>query len=118
MIGVRKLWGLSVLVALAALVRTGTAIAGDGDHPAPASGGMVIYRDPTTGRLGVPPPDVAAQLGARVVQRPTPMAERLGTTPAGGVLLDGVPRMAVSATVDAHGTVTTRCEPGVAGGEK
>jgi hypothetical protein len=80
------------------------------------SGGMTIYRDPDTGQLGVPPADVAAQLAPRAAQRP--MVERLGTTPGGGVLLDGGPLMAVTATVDEHGKVSARCDRDAAAGKE
>jgi hypothetical protein len=83
---------------------------------APATPGLVIYRDPTTGHLGVPPPDVAADLARSAAPRPTRMVERQGTTPGGGVLLDGIPPMAITTTVDAAGRVTTRCDSESAAG--
>jgi hypothetical protein len=72
----------------------------------PGGAGMVIYRDPSTGRLGVPPAGAA---------RPAPRAgaggvERQGITAGGGVLLDGLPWNTMSATRDAAGGTATRCE--------
>jgi hypothetical protein len=83
---------------------------------APQTPGVVIYRDPTTGKLGVPPPDVAADLARSAAQRPTRMVERQGTTPGGGVLLDGIPPMGMTTTVDAAGRVITRCDSEAAAG--
>jgi hypothetical protein len=96
--------GLGAAVALVATARPVRA-----QDAAPTRPGVVIYRDPVTGRLGAPPADVAAQLGSRATR--WPMVERAGTTAGGGVLLDGVPPMAVTATVDAQGRVSTRCQP-------
>ena len=77
-------------------------------EPPPAgSAGMVIYRNPVTGAFEAPPPDVAAQMPAPA--QPPPV-ERLGITPGGGVLLDHVPMMGMTATVDATGRVSTRCD--------
>ena len=80
-------------------------------EPVPASAGsagIVIYRNPVTGELEAPPPDVAAQMSAKPVQRPA--IERTGITPGGGVLLDHIPMMGMTATVDAAGQVSTRCD--------
>ncbi len=81
-----------------------------------ASAGMVIYRNPVTGALEAPPPDVAAQLPAPAA--PLPPVERMGVTPGGGVLLDHVPMMGMTATVDAAGHASTRCDHDPAQGER
>ena len=86
----------------------------DGARTAGASAGMIIYRDPVTGALGVPPADVAGQL-APATPPPQPV-ERMGVTPGGGVLLDHVPMMGMTATVDAAGRVSTRCDDDAAHG--
>jgi hypothetical protein len=83
---------------------------------APQTPGVIVYRDPTTGQLGVPPADVAADLARSAAQRPNRMVERQGTTPGGGVLLDGIPLMGMTTTVDAAGRVTTRCDSEAAAG--
>ena len=83
--------------------------------PAPiGSAGMVIYRNPVTGAFEAPPPDVAAQMPAPA--QPPPV-ERMGVTPGGGVLLDRIPMMGMTATVDATGHVSTRCDHDPAQGE-
>src|SRR5215475_2150228 len=77
--------------------------------PAPiGSAGMVIYRNPVTGAFEAPPPDVAAQMPAPAAQRPP--VERMGVTAGGGVLLDHIPMMDMTATVDTTGRVSTRCD--------
>jgi hypothetical protein len=100
--------------ALAALVLTvvcALALSRAGNEPttAPGTGAMVGYRDPVTGEFGLPPADVAAQLNGAAVQRAARPVERMGTTPAGGVLADGGPMMGMVATVDANGQVSARC---------
>jgi hypothetical protein len=47
-----------------------------------------------------------------------PLAERMGITSGGGVLLDHVPMMGMTATVDATGRVTTRCDHDPVPGER
>jgi hypothetical protein len=76
---------------------------------------MMIYRNPATGELEAPPDDVAAEPPAQAT--PAPMVERMGITPGGGVLLDNIPMMGVTATVGATGQVTTRCDDDRAHGE-
>jgi hypothetical protein len=79
-------------------------------EPAPAAAGtagMVIYRNPVTGAFEAPPADVAAQMPAPAA---APPVERMGVTPGGGVLLDHIPLMGMTATVDDAGQVTTRCD--------
>lgn len=113
----RGLAALAAVVAVGVLPRLSGPIDAESTPGRVASGsaGMVIYRDPVTGKLGVPPPDVAAQLDPRAARRPAPMVERPGTTPGGGTLLDGAPLMAVTATVDGHGKVSARCDRDAAG---
>jgi hypothetical protein len=88
-------------------------------QPAPVpvgAAGMGIYRNPVTGAFEAPPPDVAAQMPAPPSQ--PPLVERMGITPGGGVLLDHVPMMGMTATVDATGRVATRCDHEPAHGER
>jgi hypothetical protein len=88
-------------------------------QPAPVlvgAAGMDIYRNPVTGAFEAPPPDVAAQMPAPPAQ--PPLVERMGITPGGGVLLDHVPMMGMTATVDGTGRVATRCDHEPAHGER
>ena len=98
------------LIALGAVLAFGAATPGRaGDEPTPAGAqGMVIYRDPATGRLGVPPAGVIPPPAPALV--PRGVAERAGTSPAGGVLLDVVPRFTMTATTDGAGHATARCD--------
>ena len=99
------------LIVLGALITLAVATAARaGDSPAQ---GMTIYRDPATGQLLNEPPPGAA---VAVPRAQAPMVERQGMTPGGGVLLDGVPLSTITATTDAGGKVTARCEPRPAGG--
>ncbi len=85
----------------------------------PASGGMVIHRDPTTGQLTVPPPGAIPSSGERLRAPAEAETEVPGTTPAGGWKLR-VPRRfmhSMRATTGADGTVSTECVPGIPGGE-
>jgi hypothetical protein len=85
------------------------AVPGLAEPPAaPAAAGMRIHRDPETGAF-VPPPPGSSAIGRDVVPAPA-MQERVGLSPGGGTLLDGIPKMGVSVTVDAKGAVATRCE--------
>lgn len=88
----------------------------DGTRTATTSAGMVIYRDPATGAFAIPPANVAAQLSA-TAQPPQPV-ERMGITAGGGVLLDHVPMMSMTATVDARGEVSTGCHGDATPGER
>ena len=103
------------LPAIAALLLTGLCAlaisrAGGGERVAPAGGAMVGYRDPVTGEFGLPPADVAAQLGGSAVQRAAQPVERPGRTAGGGVLVDGGPVMSMTATVGPDGRVGAHCE--------
>ncbi len=82
----------------------------------PGSAGMVIYRNPVTGALEAPPADVAAQMPAPAAQAQP--VERVGVTPGGGVLLDHIPMMGMTATVDAAGRVSTTCDHAPVHGER
>src|SRR4029453_18386985 len=79
------------LVALAAARGAGPARACDAPPSAPATSaqGMVVPRDPKTGKLGVPPPDTVP-FAARQAAPSAPVAlpETPGTTPAGGGKVD------------------------------
>ena len=107
--------GRGLLVLLAALALGGRCLADDKPTSAPpatggpAIGGMVIYRDPATGQLTGPPAGAPVHPRARAVVPPTPMTERLGLTPGGGVLLDGIPRMGVTVAVGANGVISSGC---------
>jgi len=117
------------LVAVAAVRGAGAARACDAQAPAATSGtsapaqGMVVHRDPATGRLGgppshptgtlgVPPPDTAP---SAVPQAAPPslvvLPERPGTTPAGGVTVDvqGHLDSPMRATIGADGKVHVEC---------
>jgi hypothetical protein len=89
--------------------------------PAPAaagSAGMLIYRNPVTGAFEAPPDDVAPEASARSAESaPPPLVERMGITPGGGVLLDNIPMMGMTATADAAGKVSTRCDDHPARGQ-
>jgi len=117
----RRLWLAGGLAVLAFVAREGRAepLCRSSEapppqacvEPAPApvgSAGMLIYRNSETGEFEAPPDDVAAEPPAKAT--PAPMVERMGVTPGGGVLLDNIPMMGVTATVDAAGQLTTRCD--------
>jgi hypothetical protein len=102
---------LSAVAALVLTVVCALALsrAGSSEDTPPGGGAMVGYRDPATGEFGLPPADVAAQLNGAALQRAARPVERRGTSPAGGVLLDGGPMMGMVATVGADGQVNARC---------
>ena len=117
----RRLWLTAGLGVLAFVAREGRAepLCRSSEAPPPqacvepaptpvGSAGMLIYRNPTTGALEAPPDDAAPQPAAQAA--PAPLVERMGVTPGGGVLLDNVPMMGMTATVDATGHVSTRCD--------
>ena len=105
----------ALLIATSLAVPAGRAFAGPAAPPSSAAG-MTIHRDPETGLLTAPPPGAAAL--PRASARPTAMTERVGLSPAGGILLDGIPRMGVAVEVGPAGAAVTHCdrEP-VRGGE-
>ncbi len=75
---------------------------------------QVIYRDPVTGQIGVPPPGVVPVPTARQAA-PAPPTETPGTTAAGGMKMSlrGQPRDAFVGTRDTAGQVRVECVPGV-----
>jgi hypothetical protein len=81
---------------------------------------MVIYRDPTTGELTVPPADAVPPPSERFRAPAEPLTEEPGTTPAGGWKLRLPPRFrhTVRATAGADGTPSTECVPGSADGKE
>lgn len=99
------LWAMLALAVL--LGGAGRALADPSWTAAPVTGGMTIHRDPATGRLTGPPAGAVAVPRAAL---PVPMRERVGITPAGGVLLDGIPRMGVTVTAGPGGSVVSHCE--------
>ncbi len=115
--GVARVW--AVLGALVALLATGALLrvaaqqpSQLGSQPATGAHGMLIHRDPATGRLGVPPPNF-------VTAPPTgpPVVERAGRTRGGGFLADlrGRGTKTMVATKDAAGNVHVDCVDGTAG---
>jgi hypothetical protein len=79
--------------------------------PSPSgSAGMVIYRDPGTGRIGGVPPAGTAGLP---MPRFGNAVQVLGTSPGGGVKLErpGGFMSTMSAAKDAAGKVSTHCAP-------
>jgi hypothetical protein len=102
------------LVALAAARGAGPARACDAP-PSPAATsaqGMVVHRDPKTGKLGVPPPDTVP-FAARQAAPSSPVAlpETPGTTPAGGVKVDlqGTLDSPMRATIGSDGKAHVEC---------
>ncbi|HWP65830.1 MAG TPA: hypothetical protein VNO26_07950 [Candidatus Limnocylindria bacterium] len=71
--------------------------------------GMVGYVDPQTGRVAAPPDDVVADVSAQAAQASRRLVVRRGTTAGGGILVEGVPMMQMTATVGADGRVSGHC---------
>jgi hypothetical protein len=84
----------------------------------PASGagpdGMVIYRDPATGRFADPPPGALPPGVSTLSATPGPVAETAGTSAAGGWKADLRGRFisTMQATADGAGHVGHDCRPG------
>ena len=78
------------------------------EQPATANG-VVIYRDPATGRLGAPPPGVAPRAQGAPVQ-PGSVVETRGTTTGGGWKASGPFRHTMQATMGPGG-VAVGCVP-------
>jgi hypothetical protein len=118
------------LVALAAAGGAGPARACDAASGAAttsggsmAAQGMVVHRDPATGKLGGPPSEQPGTPGApppdaamRAVPQAAPasvvaLPETLGTTPAGGVTVDlqGHLESPMRATIGADGKPHVEC---------
>jgi len=85
-----------------------TVLVALGSHAFAEPAGMTIHLDPATGRLTAPP--IGAAGLPRVNAQPTAMSERVGLSPGGGVLLDGIPRMGVAVEVGATGAAVTHCD--------
>jgi hypothetical protein len=92
----KRAFVVASLVALAAASGVGSTRACDHEPgPAATSGtaapaeGMVVHRDPATGKLGVPPPDAVPSATRQAApSSPVALPETPGTTPAGGVQVD------------------------------
>ena len=95
-----RVWS-ALLIATVLVVPGSSALAGP-------QAGMTIHRDPATGQLTAPPAGAAAL--PRASTPPTAMTERIGLSPGGGVLLDGIPRMGVAVEVGSNGTAVTHCD--------
>jgi len=124
------------LVAVAAVRGAGAARACDAAAPAATSGtsapapGMVVHRDPATGKLGappshptgtlgVPPPDAAPSAVPQAApSSPFALPETPGTTPAGGVTVDvqGHLDSPMWATIGADGKARVECAAPALGG--
>jgi hypothetical protein len=109
--------GWALVVALGVLV-SGAAVALAGDEtakPTPDGNrpGMMIYRDPATGRI-IPPPAGAAPAPPALTAPSAPVVERPGTTPGGGYLAEpgGRAIKSMEATKDAAGNVHVDCVHG------
>src|SRR2546422_9515680 len=79
------------------------------EEPA-APPGMVIYRDPATGRLGVPPPGAVPPAAGEAPGAGT-VAETRGTTRAGGWKATRRLRHTMRAAVSADGSIAVDCVP-------
>jgi hypothetical protein len=105
---------------MAAVAFGGQEIGGDpiSERPGAAgTSGMVIYRDPATGKLGNPPPGLAPSLPEAARAAEGELREVRGTTRGGGWKLDlrGRALHAATATVGADGRVTVDCAPATPG---
>jgi len=110
-----------LVVAVGALALSATAAAEppsrDGGPPSGTSG-MVIYRDPVTGKLATPPPGAlpaSSGIGAKAAGTPV---ERRGTTPGGGYIIDLNGRFTntMRVTKDADGRNRVECGDGASAG--
>jgi hypothetical protein len=103
----------SLLLAAAILSCGLVAAARAAEPPAAAPGGMVIYRDPITGELTVPPADAVPAPSERRAPA-EPLIEEPGTTPAGGWKMRMPQRFrhTMRATTGADGAPSTGCVPG------
>ncbi len=81
------------------------------DTPVGAQG-MVVHRDPATGKVDVAPPDTAPSAARQSAPSPVvALPETPGRTPAGGVKLDLQGRLVfpVRAIIGADGTPQVEC---------
>ena len=92
------------------LVLGAPAVVARAEEPA-APRGIVIYRDPTTGRLGAPPSGVVPPTPG-VPRQPGPVVENPGTTRAGGWKASARLKHTMRATVATDGAVAVDCVPG------
>jgi len=126
------------LVTVAAVRGAGPGRACDAPAPAATSGtsapvqGMVVHRDPATGKLGPPPSHPTGTLGVppgkaapsavpqAVPSSPVALPETLGTTPAGGVTVDvqGHLDFPMRVTIGADGKAHVACAAPALGGTK
>ena len=117
------------LVAVVAVRGAGPGRACDAPARAVTSGasapaqGMVVHRDPATGKLGPPPSHPTGTSGVppreagpsaipqAVPSSPVALPETLGTTPAGGVTVDvqGQLDFPMRATIGADGKAHVEC---------
>src|SRR5262245_21883520 len=95
-----------------------------------AAQGMVVHRDPATGKLGAPPSDPTGKLGAppsdaatsalpqAAPSSPVALPETPGTTAAGGVTVDlqGHLQSPMRATIGADGKAHVECVAPALGG--
>jgi len=95
-----------------------------------AAQGMVVHRDPATGKLGAPPSDPTGRFGAppsdaatsalpqAAPSSPVALPETPGTTPAGGVTVDlqGQLQSPMRATIGADGKAHVECVAPALGG--
>jgi len=81
------------------------------EEPPAAAPGMLIHRDPVTGKLGMPPPEAVTPPSETVERPPVALPETPGTTPAGGVKVDLQKRFQfqTSATVGPDGKLHVEC---------
>ena len=109
-------------VGLAFLLGVGIVTLARGEQPnVAASPGMDIYRDPATGKLGAPPPEVVPPAPRAVpATPPVVLPETRGRTRAGGVKADLQGRFdsPMSATVGADGKVHVECGHPAADGKE
>ena len=103
------------LAAIGAVLVAGLAATRAEEETAPTASaptGMVIHRDPVTGKLGMPPPEAATPSPRETVQAPSvDVPETPGTTSAGGVKVDLQQRfqMQMRATVGPDGKLRMEC---------
>ena len=109
-------FGMLAAVTVGAVA--GAARAGDSPQ-APGVAGMRVYRDPVTGAVGTPPPDLLIP-AEPATRRATPQVESPGTSTAGGWKLDmsAAPMHAIVATPDPEGKPKTQCVPAAPGGKE
>ena len=108
----RHVYRIPCSLMLAVALSVGGAAA-RGEEPATPPG-MVIYRDPATGRLGAPPSG-AVPPAVGLAPRAGTVVETPGTTRAGGWKAAGRFRHTMRAAVGADGSVAVDCAPSPSG---